>query len=69
MDAGVGLPNGPFLVMQYPLKGSVPELDYILAKDAIAKGALTVKEVSDSGNVNRLIVQKQRGQASLAIGW
>jgi len=43
----------------FPLKGPTTELDYILAKDAIANDTLIVKEINDSGNVNRLMVQNK----------
>ncbi|RKY06339.1 MAG: hypothetical protein DRP56_07600 [Planctomycetota bacterium] len=50
-----------------PIKGDSVGLDYILAAEAIEDGTLTVKEVSDSGDVNTLIVQNKSDKRVLLL--
>lgn len=50
-----------------PIRGGSDTLDYILGADAIADDTLTVKEVSDSGDVNTLIVQNKNDKRVLLL--
>lgn len=50
-----------------PIRGASKELDYVLGADAIADGTLTVKEVSDSGVVNTLIVENKSSKRVLLL--
>jgi hypothetical protein len=50
-----------------PIRGQSKELDYVLGADAMADGTLTVKEVSDSGIVNTLIVQNKSDKRVLLL--
>ncbi len=50
-----------------PIKGDSAGLDYVLAAEAIEDGTLTVKEVSDSGDVNMLIVQNKSDKRVLLL--
>ena len=51
-----------------PVRGdSSAGLDYVLAAEAIEDGTLTVKEVSDSGDVNMLIVQNKSDKRVLLL--
>ncbi len=50
-----------------PIRGQAAELDYILAADAIAAGTLTVKEISDSGAVNTLVVENKGDKRVLLL--
>lgn len=42
-------------------------MDYVLAQDALEDGTLTVKEISDSGKVNKLIVQNKGDKRVLLL--
>jgi len=50
-----------------PLFGASPAVDYLLGQDAIEDGLLTVKEVSDSGIVNVLLVENKAGKPVLLL--
>ncbi|MCD6390348.1 MAG: hypothetical protein J7L69_13125 [Desulfobulbaceae bacterium] len=50
-----------------PIRGDSSELDYVLAAEAIEDGTLTVKEVSDSGDVNMLIVKNKGDKRVLLL--
>ena len=50
-----------------PIKGESTGLDYVMGSDAIEDGTLTVKEVSDSGDVNMLIVQNKSDKRVLLL--
>lgn len=55
----LGNPIGHRNLTLVPLFGKTAPLDYILAAQAIQSGQLTVKEVSESGSVNVLIVENK----------
>lgn len=50
-----------------PIKGQSAELEYILAADAIEDGTLIVKEISESGSVNTLIVENNNNKRVLLL--
>jgi hypothetical protein len=63
----IGNPIGHRNLTLVPLFGKTAPLDYILAAEAIQAGQLTVKEVSDAGNVNVLLVENKSAKRVLLL--
>ncbi len=63
----VGRPIGHRNLTLVPLFGTSPTVDYLLGQEAIQDGVLTVKEVSDSGDVNVLLVENKGNRRVLLL--